>query len=579
MTEQNQSVKPTLLSVKNLKVSFKGENKTYIETVKGISFDIPANTTVALVGESGSGKSVTSLATMGLLPKEQSRIDESSKILFEGKDLLSLSPREMRAICGKDIAMIFQEPMSSLNPVFTVGDQIAEVLRLHLGMGRKQARTRTLELLKEVGIPSPETKIDAYPSQMSGGQQQRVMIAMAIACEPKLLIADEPTTALDVTIQKQILDLLETLQKKREMSMLFITHDLALVGEIADQVIVMRHGEIREHGTVTEVLENPQDIYTRALLKCRPQMSERPFKLPMISDFMRQDGDQLIEDVHLSDDTKRQRSRGLTGDEQIILDVKDLKKSFYSRKGLFGKDEFQAVKGVSFQLAKGKTLGLVGESGSGKTTIGLLMMRLQEATGGQALFEGKDILSMSEKEFNQYQRKIQIIFQNPYASLNPRFTVGQILMEPMLVHNIGKDDAEREQMAFDLLERVSLPAQAFYRYPHEFSGGQRQRIAIARCLTLKPEILICDESVSALDVSVQAQVLNLLQDLQDEFGLSYIFISHDLSVVKYISDQIMVMNHGDIVEIANSDVLYQSPQHEYTKRLLNAIPQATEQFS
>lgn len=579
MTEQNQSVKPTLLSVKNLKVSFKGENKTYIETVKGISFDIPANTTVALVGESGSGKSVTSLATMGLLPKEQSRIDESSKILFEGKDLLSLSPREMRAICGKDIAMIFQEPMSSLNPVFTVGDQIAEVLRLHLGMGRKQARTRTLELLKEVGIPSPETKIDAYPSQMSGGQQQRVMIAMAIACEPKLLIADEPTTALDVTIQKQILDLLETLQKKREMSMLFITHDLALVGEIADQVIVMRHGEIREHGTVTEVLENPQDIYTRALLKCRPQMSERPFKLPMISDFMRQDGDQLIEDVYLSDDTKRQRSRGLTGDEQIILDVKDLKKSFYSRKGLFGKDEFQAVKGVSFQLAKGKTLGLVGESGSGKTTIGLLLMRLQEATGGQALFEGKDILSMSEKEFNQYQRKIQIIFQNPYASLNPRFTVGQILMEPMLVHNIGKDDAEREQMAFDLLERVSLPAQAFYRYPHEFSGGQRQRIAIARCLTLKPEILICDESVSALDVSVQAQVLNLLQDLQDEFGLSYIFISHDLSVVKYISDQIMVMNHGDIVEIANSDVLYQSPQHEYTKRLLNAIPQATEQFS
>lgn len=579
MTEQNQSVKPTLLSVKNLKVSFKGENKTYIETVKGISFDIPANTTVALVGESGSGKSVTSLATMGLLPKEQSRIDESSKILFEGKDLLSLSPREMRAICGKDIAMIFQEPMSSLNPVFTVGDQIAEVLRLHLGMGRKQARTRTLELLKEVGIPSPETKIDAYPSQMSGGQQQRVMIAMAIACEPKLLIADEPTTALDVTIQKQILDLLETLQKKREMSMLFITHDLALVGEIADQVIVMRHGEIREQGTVTEVLENPQDIYTRALLKCRPQMSERPFKLPMISDFMRQDGDQLIEDVHLSDDTKRQRSRGLTGDEQIILDVKDLKKSFFSRKGLFGKDEFQAVKGVSFQLAKGKTLGLVGESGSGKTTIGLLLMRLQEATGGQALFEGKDILSMSEKEFNQYQRKIQIIFQNPYASLNPRFTVGQILMEPMLVHNIGKDDAEREQMAFDLLERVSLPAQAFYRYPHEFSGGQRQRIAIARCLTLKPEILICDESVSALDVSVQAQVLNLLQDLQDEFGLSYIFISHDLSVVKYISDQIMVMNHGDIVEIANSDVLYQSPQHEYTKRLLNAIPQATEQFS
>lgn len=578
MTEQNQTVKPTLLSVQNLKVSFKAEDKSYIETVKGISFDIPANTTVALVGESGSGKSVTSLATMGLLPRDQSRIDTSSKIVFEGRDLLSLSPREMRNICGKDIAMIFQEPMSSLNPVFTVGDQIAEVLRLHLGMGRKQARARTLELLKEVGIPSPETKIDAYPSQMSGGQQQRVMIAMAIACEPKLLIADEPTTALDVTIQKQILDLLEALQKKREMSMLFITHDLALVSEIADQVIVMRHGEIREQGLVNEVLDHPKDIYTRALLKCRPQMSERPYKLPMISDFMRQNGDELIEDVHLSEETRRQRTRGLTGNEQIILDVKDLKKSFYSRKGLFGKDEYQAVKGVSFQLAKGKTLGLVGESGSGKTTIGLLLMRLQEATGGQALFEGHDILAMSEKEFTQYQRKIQIIFQNPYASLNPRFTVGQILMEPMQVHQIGKDDAEREQMAFDLLERVSLPSQAFYRYPHEFSGGQRQRIAIARCLTLKPEILICDESVSALDVSVQAQVLNLLQDLQDEFGLSYIFISHDLSVVKYISDQIMVMNHGDIVEIANSDELYRSPQHEYTKRLLSAIPQTTEQF-
>ncbi|OTG80539.1 ABC transporter ATP-binding protein [Acinetobacter sp. ANC 5054] len=579
MTEINQSVQPTLLSVQNLKVSFKAENKTYIETVKGVSFDIPANTTVALVGESGSGKSVTSLAAMGLLPAEQSRIDSSSKIIFEGKDLLSLSPREMRKICGKDIAMIFQEPMSSLNPVFTVGDQISEVLRIHLGMGRKQARARTLELLKEVGIPAPEIKIDAYPSQMSGGQQQRVMIAMAIACEPKLLIADEPTTALDVTIQKQILDLLESLQKKREMSMLFITHDLALVSEIADQVIVMRSGEIREQGLVTQVLEHPKDIYTRALLQCRPQMSERPYKLPMISDFMRQNGDELIEDVRLTEETKRQRTRGLTGNEDIILDVKDLKKSFYSRKGLFSKEEYQAVKSVSFQLAKGKTLGLVGESGSGKTTIGLLLMRLQEATSGQALFEGKDILAMSDKEFTQYQRKIQIIFQNPYASLNPRFTIGQILMEPMQVHKIGQNDAEREQMAFDLLERVSLPAQSFYRYPHEFSGGQRQRIAIARCLTLKPEILICDESVSALDVSVQAQVLNLLQDLQDEFGLSYIFISHDLSVVKYISDQIMVMNHGDIVEIANSDVLYASPQHDYTKRLLNAIPQTTEHFT
>ncbi|MDC5252721.1 ABC transporter ATP-binding protein [Acinetobacter baumannii] len=576
MSEQEK--KTPLLHIENLRVSFKGEDKQYIETVKGISFDIPTNTTVALVGESGSGKSVTSLATMGLLPVDQSKIDEKSKIIFEGKDLLDLSRTEMRKICGKDIAMIFQEPMSSLNPVFTVGNQIAEVLCLHMGMSRKQARQRVLELLKEVGIPSPETKIDAYPNQLSGGQQQRVMIAMAIACEPKLLIADEPTTALDVTIQKQIIDLLESLRQRRQMSMLFITHDLALVGEIADQVIVMRHGEIREQGTAEQVLEQPKDVYTRALLYCRPQMSQRPYRLPVTSDFMRQENNILVEKSFDVSEIP-ERKRGLNGDEHIILEVKDLKKSFYSRKGLLGKEEFQAVKGVSFKLAKGKTLGLVGESGSGKTTVGLLLMRLHQASGGQALIEGKDILSLTEKEFAKYQRKIQIIFQNPYASLNPRFTIGQILLEPMQIHGIGKDDAERKQIVLGLLERVNLPEQAYYRYPHEFSGGQRQRIAIARCLTLKPEILICDESVSALDVSVQAQVLNLLQDLQDEFGLSYIFISHDLSVVKYISDQVMVMNHGEVVEIANSDELYAHPQHDYTKRLLQAIPQGIQHVS
>ncbi|ATU44676.1 ABC transporter ATP-binding protein [Acinetobacter junii] len=570
MTTINES---PLLKVENLEVSFKSESNQWIKTVKGISFNIPKNKTVALVGESGSGKSVTSLAVMGLLPKGQSQISEQSQIRFEDKDLLNLSVAELRNICGKDIAMIFQEPMSSLNPVFTVGDQIAEVLRIHLGMGRKQARARVLELLKEVGIPSPDTKIDAYPSQLSGGQQQRVMIAMAIACEPKLLIADEPTTALDVTIQKQIIDLLESLRQRREMSMLFITHDLALVGEIADEVIVMRHGEIRESGDAQQVLEQPNDVYTRALLHCRPQLSSRPYRLPVTSDFMKQENGQLIEAINLSTVHLQERSRGLTGDEPIILDVQNLKKSFYSRKGLWGRDEFQAVKGVSFKLAKGKTLGLVGESGSGKTTIGLLLMRLHEATGGQAFIDGKDILAMSEKEFALYQRKIQIIFQNPYASLNPRFTIGQILLEPMRIHGIGQNDQERKKIALELLERVSLPVEAYDRYPHEFSGGQRQRIAIARCLTLKPEILICDESVSALDVSVQAQVLNLLQDLQDEFGLSYIFISHDLSVVKYISDQVMVMNHGEVVEIANSDELYLNPQHEYTQKLLKAIPQ------
>ena len=463
MQPQNET---PLLQVDDLRVSFKGENKQWIETVKGISFSIPKNKTVALVGESGSGKSVTSLAVMGLLPKGQSQIAAQSRITFEGKDLLNLSAKEIRKICGKEIAMIFQEPMSSLNPVFTVGDQIAEVLRIHLGMGRKQARVRVLELLREVGIPAPETKIDAYPSQLSGGQQQRVMIAMAIACEPKLLIADEPTTALDVTIQKQIIDLLESLRQRHQMSMLFITHDLALVGEIADEVIVMRHGEIRECGTVEQILEQPQDVYTRALLHCRPQLSTRPYRLPVTSDFMQQENGQLVEANSLSELNLKQRSRGLTGEEPIILDVKNLKKSFYSRKGLWGKDEFQAVKGVSFQLAKGKTLGLVGESGSGKTTIGLLLMRLHEATGGQALIGGKDILAMTEKEFSRYQRKIQIIFQNPYASLNPRFTVGQILLEPMRIHGIGQNDAERKKIALELLERVSLPIQAYDRYPH-----------------------------------------------------------------------------------------------------------------
>jgi peptide/nickel transport system ATP-binding protein len=574
MSEQ-QASSAALLRVENLSVSFKGENKQFVETVKGISFEIPRNTTVALVGESGSGKSVTSLATMGLLPAAQARIAAHSKIIFAGQDLLSLSRKQMRSLCGKDIAMIFQEPMSSLNPVFSVGDQIAEIMRIHLKIGRKAARARALELLKEVGLPSPEQKIDAYPSQLSGGQQQRVMIAMAIACEPKLLIADEPTTALDVTIQKQILELLESLRQRRQMSMLFITHDLALVSEIADQVIVMRHGQIREQGLAKQVLEQPQDAYTQALLLCRPSLATRPYRLPTIHDFIPPTEGQPAS--HLAQSHAAQRQRGLQGDEEIILDVRGLKKSFFSRKGWFGKEEYAAVKGASFQMAKGKTLGLVGESGSGKTTIGLLLMRLQQASAGQVLFQGQDILAMSEQQFAQYQRKIQIIFQNPYASLNPRFTVGQILLEPMQVHAIAANDAERKQLALQLLERVSLPVQAYDRYPHEFSGGQRQRIAIARCLTLKPEILICDESVSALDVSVQAQVLNLLQDLQDEYGLSYLFISHDLSVVKYISDQIMVMNHGDIVEIANSDQLYHAPQHDYTKRLLSAIPQALSQ--
>jgi peptide/nickel transport system ATP-binding protein len=565
MTEAMQSSNADpLVRVRNLKVAFQIDKGTIFEAVRGVSFDIPRNRTVALVGESGSGKSVTSLAILGLLPPENSIVDPASEILYDGKNLARLDQAALRELRGADISMIFQEPMTSLNPVFTVGFQLTEVLRLHMGLSPAKARKRAIELLDEVGIPDPEYKINAFPSQMSGGQQQRVMIAMAIACEPKLLIADEPTTALDVTIQKQILDLMAALQKKRQMSVLFITHDLAVVGEIADYVVVMRNGAIREQGAAKDVFETPSDPYTQALLKCRPQLDRRPVRLPVIDDYM--DGR-----THGSRDMS-ERVRGVSASDPIVLDVRGLGKNFYSREGLFGTRTFEAVKDVSFKLPRGKTLGLVGESGSGKTTVGLTLMRLHQATSGQAIFEGRDILSMSAKEFMPWKKRIQIIFQNPYASLNPRFTIGNILTEPMEIHGIGDNAQQRTDLAFELLKKVSLPETSFYKYPHEFSGGQRQRIAIARCLTMRPDILICDESVSALDVSVQAQVLNLLQDLQDEFGLSYIFISHDLAVVKYIADEVMVMNEGRIVEIANSDDIYRHPREAYTRRLLASIP-------
>ncbi|HEV3238879.1 MAG TPA: ABC transporter ATP-binding protein [Casimicrobiaceae bacterium] len=552
-----------LLSVRNLRINFRLDKQTVFEAVKGVSFDIPKNATVALVGESGSGKSVTSLSILGLLPKENALVLPGSEIHYGGRNLLALDQTELRKLRGADVSMIFQEPMTSLNPVFTVGFQLGEVLQLHMNMSPAAARKRAIALLDEVGIPDPAYKINAFPSQLSGGQQQRVMIAMAIACEPKLLIADEPTTALDVTIQKQILDLIAALQKKHQMAVLFITHDLAVVGEIADYVVVMRNGEIREQGPAKVVFERPQDAYTKALLQCRPRLDRRPVRLPVIEDFM----DGGAHAMNLSE-----RKRGVTPSDPIILDVRNLGKDFYTREGLFGRRRFQAVKDVSFKLPKGKTLGLVGESGSGKTTVGLTLMRLHEASSGEALFEGRDILGMSPREFMAYKRRIQIIFQNPYASLNPRFIIGQILTEPMMIHGIGVSTQERTDLAFEMLHKVGLPEVSFYKYPHEFSGGQRQRIAIARCLTLKPDILICDESVSALDVSVQAQVLNLLQDLQDEFRLSYIFISHDLAVVKYISDEVMVMNQGEIIEIANSDEIYRHPQQPYTKKLLSAIP-------
>ncbi len=550
-----------ILRVRDLQVDFRVDGVGTVPAVRGISFDVPADSTVALVGESGSGKSVTALALMGLLPGNAAV--RATRIEFGGRELLGLPRREMQALRGAGISMVFQEPMSSLNPVFTVGFQICEALRLHLGLPEGAARARAVALLSEVGIPNPEKSVDAYPFQLSGGQQQRVMIAMAIACEPKLLIADEPTTALDVTVQKQILDLVAALQKKRRMAMLFITHDLAVVGEIADYVLVMRDGTIREQGTAQAIFESPQDPYTKALLACRPRLASRPVRLPVIDDFLQ--GARM-------DGSVPQRSRGLKGDEEIVLEARHLAKSFYFREGLFGKREIRAVKDASFRLPRGKTLGLVGESGSGKTTLGLLLMRLHEATGGEVRFEGGDLLALPPKALREARRRIQIVFQNPYASLNPRFTAGQILLEPMRIHSIGAGAADRRALAFEMLEKVGLPGAAYFKYPHEFSGGQRQRIAIARCLTMKPDVLICDESVSALDVSIQAQLLNLLQALQDEFRMSYLFISHDLAVVKYMADQVMVMNDGEIVEIADADTIYSSPRHPYTKKLLASMP-------
>jgi peptide/nickel transport system ATP-binding protein len=548
-----------LISVQDLRVSFRMSKTHTAEAVKGVSFDIPSNSTVALVGESGSGKSVTAMSVMRLLP-ENAIVGADSKVIYGGRDLLTAPIEDLRALRGKDISVVFQDPMSSLNPVFTVGEQIAEVLRIHMKMSSRQALDRALELMTEVGIPNPKQRLKAYPHELSGGQQQRVMIAIAIACEPKLLIADEPTTALDVTVQRQVTDLIAKLQQRHRMSVLFISHDLGLVGEISDQVIVMRHGQVRETGDVQTIFNDAKDSYTKALIACRPKLDDRPKRLPVIDDFV---NGRPIE-------TEQRVSLPAVGAPLVKVD--GLRKDYKLKKGLFGHTVFQAVKNADFTLHKGRTLGVVGESGSGKTTVGMMLTRLTEATSGSIMFEGKDLTHLNADQMRPYRSRIQIIFQNPYASLNPRFTIAQILMEPMRIHQIGKDEDDRARMALSLLEKVGLPREAFGKYPHEFSGGQRQRIAIARCLSMKPEIIVCDESVSALDVSVQATVLNLLLDLQQEFGLSYVFISHDLAVVKYMADDILVMSQGEVVERGLAEDIYRNPQHAYTKQLLAAIP-------
>jgi peptide/nickel transport system ATP-binding protein len=551
----------TLLSIQDLRVAFRmGKVDGVVqrtEAVKGVSFDIPANSTVALVGESGSGKSVTAMSVLNLLPDNAER---SGKIVWQGgQDLLHATLAQLQAMRGREIACVFQDPMQSLNPVFTVGAQLIEPLMKHMKMGRRAALERAEQCLVEVGMPEPKRRLAAYPHELSGGQQQRVMIAMALACEPKLLIADEPTTALDVTIQRQILELIARLQEKHRMSVLFISHDLGVVGEIADSVVVMRHGIVREQGPVARIFAAPEDSYTQALLACRPSLEGNPGRLAVIDD-------------HIAGRAAHAAAVAKDPDAPVVLEVRSLAKSFWLKEGLFGKREFKAVQGVNFKLRKGHTLGVVGESGSGKTTMGLTLLRLHEPTSGEVIFEGKDLLTLNDRERQAMRRRIQIVFQNPYASLNPRFTIGQTLVEPMTIHAIGANTDEREQRARDLLVKVGLDGSAFGRYPHEFSGGQRQRIAIARCLTLNPDVLVLDEAVSALDVSVQAQVLNLLRDLQDEFGLAYVFISHDLAVVRFISDEVLVMKDGVVVEQASAEQILVAPREEYTRRLLSAIP-------
>jgi peptide/nickel transport system ATP-binding protein len=566
MAEQQEN----LLKIENLKVEFHTDEEV-VTAVKGISFDIPKGKTIGLVGESGSGKSVTSLSVMRLLPEPPAKIPEG-KIEFSGTNLLNLSEEEMRRVRGNKISMIFQEPMTSLNPLFTIGDQVAETLMLHKNMTKQEALDRSVELFDQVGIPNPKGRINSYPHELSGGQRQRVMIAMAIACEPELLIADEPTTALDVTIQKQILELLADLQKKYGMSVLFITHDLGVIADIADEVIVMYRGDIVEQGDTKQIFESPQHPYTKGLLACRPSLEANHSRLPTVSDFMTPDGkEKAFEGAELA---KEKEARAVTDDQEVILEVKDIKTHFPLEKNFFGsvKSWVKAVDGVSLKVRKGRTLGVVGESGCGKTTLGRSILKLIDPTAGNIIYKGQDITNFNASEMRELRRNMQIIFQDPYASLNPRMTLASAIIEPMQIHNIGESRAERLQMAGDLLERVGLKREMLNRYPHEFSGGQRQRICIARALAVKPEFIICDESVSALDVSVQAQVLNLLLDLQKEFGLTYIFISHDLAVVKFISDEIAVMNKGKVVEYNDAVSIYTNPQDDYTKKLLSAIP-------
>ena len=570
----DMTIMSALLQIKNLKISFLRDGE-WNEAVHGVSFEVPKGKTLGIVGESGSGKSVSNLAVMRLLNEKQSKIT-ADEITLDGKDILHLSENEMHDVRGKRIAMIFQEPMTSLNPVFQCGFQVTEAILAHEDVTEEEAKSRVITLFKKVLLPRPEAIYKSYPHELSGGQKQRVMIAMALACNPELLIADEPTTALDVTVQKEILKLLQELQKSDNLSMIFISHDLGVVSEVSDYIAVMHSGNIVEYGEAQEILNNPKDPYTKGLLACRPPMDYRLKRLPIVKEFLdgtwREDTD-FKQQLVVTQEERESHLKEIYSHEPL-LKVEHLKTWFPLKKGLFNRvyDHVKAVDDVSLDVYPGETLGLVGESGCGKTTLGRSILRLVEPSEGKIIFEGKDVMSLSGNDLREYRKHAQIVFQDPYSSLNPKMRVGDAIAEPMSVHGLEPDAKRRHDKVCELLTEVGLKPEHYQRYPHEFSGGQRQRICIARALAVRPKLIICDESVSALDVSVQAQVLNLLNRLKKDFGFTYIFISHDLSVVRFMSDRILVMYNGCPVELGDADEIFNNPKNDYTKKLINAIP-------